>query len=114
MSWHDPIVLIPAMIAWNGFFFGMVKYLFDRAVKTIDARLEAINEIDRRLIHVEIMLKQPPQCSQHSEYTMNTKALHTRLDGIGSKVDKLSGSLEGINRAVDLMNQFLIEQGGKK
>ncbi len=45
---------------------------------------------------------------------MNSKKTNDRLDTISSKVDKVVGRLEGLGRAVDLMNQFLIEQGGKK
>lgn len=114
MQWHDPVILVPALLAWNGLFFGVMKYMFDRAVKSIDGKFEMMNEMERRLIMVEVLLRNQPQCSQHAEHMMNIKMLTTRLDSISSKVDKVSGHLEGVGRAVDLMNQFLIEQGGKK
>ena len=114
MEWHDPLILVPSFLAWNGFFFATLKWFGSRMVKSMDERLETITEIDRRLIHVETSLKSRPQCSQHAEHMLNVKALHSRLDTISSKVDKVSGHLEGVGRAVDLMNQFLIEQGGKK
>ncbi len=114
MEWHDPIILIPALIAWNGFFFALLKWFGYRIIKSMDDRLSTITEIDRRLIHVETSLQNRPQCSQHGEHMASMKALHARLDIISSKVDRISGHLEGVGRAVDLMNQFLIEQGGNK
>ena len=120
MLWNDPVV-ITAVVTWNGFFLGMGKYMLNRIIKTIDIKMETINEIDRRLIHVETALQNRMPCSQYTEHTMTAKALHKRLDGISldvghlsGEVGHLSGSLTGLNRCVDLMNQFLIEQGGKK
>ena len=118
MVWHDPEILIPggitAVIAFNGFWFGLLKLFSGRIVKSMDAGLATIPDIDRRLLAVEVLQRNQPQCSQHADHMMNMKALTTRLDSISSKVDKVSGHLEGVGRAVDLMNQFLIEQGGKK
>jgi hypothetical protein len=118
MEWHNPEILVPALvtgfIAWNGFFFAVLKVFGSRMIKSMDGSLASIPDMDRRLIKVETSLSNQPQCSQHAEHMLNMKALTSRLDSISSKVDKVSGHLEGVGRAVDLMNQFLIEQGGKK
>ncbi len=118
MVWHDPEILIPAafttFITINGFWLALLKWSTGRIVKSMDDRLVVIPDMDRRLLAVEVSLRSQPQCSQHADHMMNMKALTTRLDSISSKVDKVSGHLEGVGRAVDLMNQFLIEQGGKK
>ena len=114
MAWHDPEVLIPAAVAWNGVFFALVKYLFDRAIKTIDLRLESISDIDRRVIQLETEMNLRPQCSQHVEHLVTVKDIYGRMDKMGATLAKVDGRLDGINRAVDLMNQFLIEQGGSK
>ncbi len=118
MVWHDPEILIPAgittVIAFNGFWFALLKLFSGRIVKSMDDRLATIPDIDKRLLAVEVSLRSQPQCNQHADHMLNMKALTFRLDSISSKVDKVSGHLEGVGRAVDLMNQFLIEQGGKK
>ncbi len=40
--------------------------------------------------------------------------LNSNITELNSKIGKMDGRLEGINRVADLMNQFLINQGGKK
>jgi hypothetical protein len=116
--WHDPEILVPAgvttVIALNGFWFAVLKWFSGRIVKSMDDRLATVPDIDKRLIKVEASLCNQPQCNQHTEHMANMKALNLRLDAISSKVDKVIGKQEGLGRAVDLMNQFLIEQGGKK
>lgn len=39
---------------------------------------------------------------------------HSDIKELTSKISELNGRLSGINRAVDLINQFLINQGGKE
>ena len=118
MEWHDPEILIPAgittFITLNGFWFAILKWFSGRIVKSMDDRLATIPEIDKRLIKLEVSLCNQPQCNQHADNMSNSKKTNDRLDTISSKVDKVVGRLEGLGRAVDLMNQFLIEQGGKK
>jgi hypothetical protein len=55
----------------------------------------------------------------HIEVTrLPTRAEITALDltmkSLAEKIGNLDGRLTGVNRAVDLMNEFLIDQGGKK
>ena len=38
---------------------------------------------------------------------------HSDIKELTSKISELNGRLSGINRAVDLINEFLIKQGGK-
>ena len=40
--------------------------------------------------------------------------LDKTMRALGEKIGNLDGRMSGVNRAVDLMNQFLIEQGGKR
>lgn len=42
------------------------------------------------------------------------KDLSDSMRDLTSKIGNLDGRMSGINRAVDLINEFLIEQGGKK
>ncbi len=113
MPWHDPRV-ITAVLAWNGIFFGLLKYFVGKILRTFETKLGTIDEIDRRLIHVETALQSRMPCSQYGEHTLTAQALHKRMDTLTSEVGKLTGAMGGMSRSVDLMNQFLIEQGGKK
>lgn len=40
--------------------------------------------------------------------------LGNSMEKLSEKIGNLEGRLSGVNRAVDLINEFLIEQGGKK
>ena len=40
--------------------------------------------------------------------------LDSSMKALAEKLGNLDGRMSGINRAVDLINEFLIEQGGKK
>lgn len=40
--------------------------------------------------------------------------LDKTMNALAEKLGNLDGRMSGINRAVDLINEFLIEQGGKK
>lgn len=40
--------------------------------------------------------------------------LSERIGQLHGDIEKVAGRLDGIGRAVDLINQFLIEQGGRK
>jgi len=42
------------------------------------------------------------------------KELSDSMQTLAGQLGNLGGRMDGINRAVDLMNEFLIEQGGKK
>lgn len=64
-------------------------------------------EAERRLIHLEHEVKHPPACTYHAQ-------LELRIDAVRSDTAEIKGTVKGINRAVDLMNEFLIQQGGKK
>ena len=121
MEWHDPVILIPVGMAWSGFMIGAFKMLLDRYLKARDEKLADIPHLAGRLSDLEVCLAARPQCQMHAENTMVIKALHKRMDSQDQQmtlnhhlISRVDGRLEGIGRAVDLMNQFLIEQGGKK
>ena len=65
--------------------------------------IEGIKEEERQL-RLEIA-KMPSQ--------NDIKNLSERIDILNGGISELSGRLKGINRAVDLINEFLINQGGK-
>ena len=61
-------------------------------------------EHDKRLNELEKKTDNP-RCPHHPSF-------EARLDKMNGSLNKVDGRLEGIGRAVDLMNQFLIN-GGK-
>lgn len=61
---------------------------------------------ERRLTEVETCLKHP-RCEYHLGF-------ESRLDTMHGDIRELTGGIKGLRRAVDLMNEYLINQGGKR
>ena len=124
-TWHDPTTLlavgVPVGLAWSGLLIGAFKLLLDRYLAELDEQLNFIPRHAQKLTELEQCLNNRTQCLFHAEFALSIKALHKRLDEQHRVMDeqmkvvgRVDGRLEGIGRAVDLMNQFLIEQGGKR
>jgi hypothetical protein len=64
-------------------------------------------EAEKRLAGLESDIKHPPSCTYHPR-------LEERMDTAVGKLERMDGKIDGLNRAVDLMNEFLINQGGKR
>lgn len=60
-----------------------------------------------RITVLEVTAKNAPVCQHHGE-------LAHRIEDIHGDLRELSGSVNGVKRAVDLMNEFLINQGSNK
>ena len=82
---------------------GVVVWWINRD-KITDKRFRAA---ENRIVQLESDVKHPPACTYHAQ-------LELRIDAVRSDTAEIKGTVKGINRAVDLMNEFLIQQGGKK
>ncbi len=64
------------------------------------------NQEDRITV-LEVTAKNAPVCKHHDQ-------LSGRIEDIRGDLRELTGSVNGVRRAVDLMNEFLINNGAKK
>lgn len=62
---------------------------------------------ENRLAQLENDVKHPPACTYHPR-------LEERMDAVQGDTREIKGSLKGLAKAVDLINEFLINQGGKR
>lgn len=67
------------------------------------------------------LLEQRPACENHQRMEKNDttifnrlESLHTDIKNMTGSVSKIEGSLEGIKHTSQLINEFLLNQGGKK
>lgn len=67
---------------------------------------DRFKETEARLLQLENDVKHPPACTYHPR-------LEERMDKAVGKLERVDGKIDGLSRAVDLMNEFLINQGGK-
>lgn len=76
-------------------------------VEALEQRTNAcMAEYDTRIACAEVTIRHLPS-------NQDIKGLSERLDTFNRSLAKTSGRLEGVNRAVDLMNEFLINEGKK-
>lgn len=61
-------------------------------------------DLEERLAHVETAIAHP-RCEYHLGF-------ETRLDTMHGDIRELTGGIKGLRRAVDLMNEYLINKGG--
>jgi len=63
--------------------------------------------LEQRLVEVEFAARSTPLCCHHED-------LDRRLTHLLGEVREMSGTLKGLNRAVDLMNEHLLNGGCRK
>jgi hypothetical protein len=95
--WIDLLVLL--VVAGN-----TVYTWWTNREKVTNKRFQAAEE---RILQLESDVKHPPACTYHPR-------LEERMNTAVGKLERMDGKIDGINRAVDLMNEFLINQGGKR
>ena len=64
-------------------------------------------EAEERLMQLENDVRHPPSCTYHPR-------LEERMNAAVGKLENMNGKLDGLSRAVDLVNEYLINQGGKR
>jgi hypothetical protein len=95
--WIDVLVL--AVVAGN-----TVYTWWTNREKVTNKRFK---EAEDRILQLESDVKHPPACAYHPR-------LEERMDQAVGKLERMDGKIDGLSRAVDLMNEFLINQGGKR
>ena len=95
--WFDVIQMLGTVL------LGVYVYISNRHRITGDT----IKDHHDRLITLESELKHLPNKEKLKEISI-------RLDTVNNDLQRTIGKFEGVNRAVDLINEFLINQGGGK
>jgi len=83
--------------------FAKIEAVFDKRCATRKAQIETLEKNGASL---KMQL-------EHMPNHQDIKELYGRIDLLNGSLSELNGRLVGINRAVDLINEFLINQGGK-
>lgn len=99
---------------------GVYVWMVNRK-KAVEKRFAKIEEVfDKRCAlrktQIEVLEKNGESLKMqlgHMPNHKDIKQLYQRIDLLHGSLSELNGRLVGINRAVDLINEFLINQGGK-
>lgn len=111
-DWHSPEAVIGAFSLWSGVMLGAIRYFFQREMRRFDERLSTIEHLDRRIVVLEHSMQQRGPCQQYAEHLTTARALHSRIDELSRTLNRLEGQVSGAVRAIDLMNEYLINKGG--
>jgi hypothetical protein len=95
--WISVGMLLLNLCAWVWVFWDRKNRATNSRVCDVERRVETA---EKDVIEIRAMVGFLP--SQKS------------IDTLNQNISELKGRFDGVNRAVDLINQFLIEQGGKK
>ena len=99
--------------AWT-FWAYLSQWIFNLAIaytvwisRSRQALKKRIDDMEDKLIEVCADMNHMPGQQQFKELSDSITALN-------GNIKKLEGRFEGVNRAVDLINEFLIKEGGKR
>ncbi len=147
VEWHDPGVIVPAVMAWTGVLITALRWSLGRNLREVErsiseASAKAVNankeagllkdEFSRALADFDKELQR--RCAGHSGRLNETEVkverigsevhslpsygafmdISKRIEQLHGDVHEVAGRLDGIGRAVDLMNEFLINNGRGK
>lgn len=118
---HPPSINYQALTFW----FSIINFLIMSGIgvvvwwtnrdKITDKRFRAA---ENRIVQLESDVKHPPACTYHGQLELRIDSMRADMDekikAVHGDTREIKGTVKGINRAVDLMNEFLINQGGKK
>lgn len=132
-----PEVTYPALWFW----FNVAQFVFTGLVAIYARKLAKDKAVNKRFETIEKDLSGrikaedlDPRCAAHLKRTAaieaSTAEIHVELrhlpaqqqfdllnrsiGDLNGSLQKTQGRLDGLNRAVDLINEFLIQQGGEK
>lgn len=99
--------------AFNGFI--AVCLWIGRKNTATNKRLEAVStELGRRIDETEKKIIQTCADLEHLPDQRQFYRLSEEITALTRELSETKGRLSGVNRAVDLINEFLINQGAKK
>jgi predicted nuclease with TOPRIM domain len=94
---------------------GELREAFQRSIKEMDKELVGrCAGHNGRLATAESAIARVGGEIRNLPQHRHIHELSARMEQINGSVEKVAGRLDGLARAVDLMNEFLISQGGKK
>lgn len=70
-------------------------------------------EVEDRITKVEAKVQAAPVCGNHGRMEENDVKLFARFDELHGDIRELTGGVKGLTRAVDLINEHLINNGRK-
>ena len=118
---------VSALLGWTGFLLGAIKWLLNRQLTTLEAKIDsaerkansAVDDLSelKDSVYVAISklqteLHQTSTCSNHPRMEDNTARLFARIDQLHGDFRQLNGAIDIVKNQVDLMYQHHLNGGG--
>lgn len=72
-----------------------------------DATSRALKELEGRMTHMEARI-------EHGPSEDDLLRLHSRLDSLGGDLQRLVGEFSGVRQTLQLLHEFLLEEGKRR
>lgn len=109
MSWdHETVRTAIAVASMIGAIAAAVYSWWAARNKTTRA---AIDQVQGRVEDVESRIQSVETDLRHMPTQSDIKDLASQIAGVRADMKEISGTLQGVGRAVDLMNQYLLDAG---
>lgn len=114
-------------LAWTAFLLGAIKWLLNRQITALDAKLTEADKkatkaatdlaahekvVADNLANMRLEFSQKNICQNHTRMEANDKDLFVRLDSLHGDIRELVGGVKSLTNSIDLINQHLLN-GGK-
>lgn len=111
MNWQIAFNLIQLLLTFAVWWSSRNKVTNDRFTQLENSKIKL--ELDLEYLR-QSMKTQRPACDNHGRMENNDKRLFQRIDEIHGDVREIKGNLDGVKHLSALINEFLLNQGGKK
>lgn len=95
--------------------FNIATWFYVRRENKDKVTNERFGEHEMRIVQLENDVKHP-NCTRHQaledKIATSNQGFNVRLDALHGDIRELTGSVKGLSRAVDLMNEYLINKKG--
>lgn len=95
--WIAVVVMLFNIAAWIWIFWDRKNRATNSRVENVEKKVEGV---EKDIVEIKTLVNVLP----------NQKS----IEDLNKNISELKGRFDGVNRAVDLINQHLINQGGKK
>jgi len=127
ITWQMVIAAIGLLTGWTGFLLGAIKWLLNRQITALEARLAAAEAkaseaasglvehkqtLSDAMAALRLEISSKFVCGNHARLERNDEKLFIRLDSLHGDIRELSGGVKGLAKSFEMVNEYLLS-GGK-
>lgn len=123
ITWQMVVAGITLLAAWTGFLLGAIKWLLNRQITALEARLAAAETkageavaglakhkqtVTDSLAALRLEVSTKFVCGNHARIENNDEKLFKRMDDLHGDIRELAGGVRGLSNQLELVNRHLL------